>query len=243
MFGAPYPTRPSQRSRHLASQWRRLTPRSVRHSNPSHTTTCSSAVCDTRHRRAGAAPDFAPSPTAVLAVASPHRHLRASLPRCAVLDLRCSRPGRDVAVFNQRHPRTPPTPEHPLPHAPTARQDPQSPHRIRVAVHATMPHAPLPLPSVLRVPPHTHGFSLFHVGLRTLLPLPVIVSPLAWRLSFLLQGSHPFLGRPFFLSTCFALRRAPRRPHARTPSSSRTDDRRTNDATCGPQAWLTGKLH
>ena len=31
-------------------------------------------------------------------------------------------------------------------------------------------------------------------------------------LSFLLQGSHPFLGRPFFLSTCLALRRAPRPP-------------------------------
>ena len=33
------------------------------------------------------------------------------------------------------------------------------------------------------------------------------------------------------------------RPHARTLAHARTDDRRTNDATCGPQAWLTGKLH
>ena len=49
-------------------------------------------------------------------------------------------------------------------------------------------------------------------------------------------------GRSFFLlaSHC-ATRHA--RPHARTLASTRTDDRRTNDATCGPQAWLTGKLH
>ena len=74
---------------------------------------------------------------------------------------------------------------------------------------------------------------------------------------FLLQGSHPFLGRPFFLSfcfalrrplflsACFALRRAPRPPAKKKRSLARahTDDRRTNDATCGPQAWLTGSLH
>ena len=36
------------------------------------------------------------------------------------------------------------------------------------------------------------------------------------------------------------------RPHARTfasPSPCTLYDRRTNDATCGPQAWLTGSLH
>ena len=49
------PTRPSKHSRHLASEWQRLTPRLVLRSNPSHTTTCSSAVCGTRHRRAGVA--------------------------------------------------------------------------------------------------------------------------------------------------------------------------------------------
>ena len=39
-------------------------------------------------------------------------------------------------------------------------------------------------------------------------------------------------------------------PHAHDAASfrssaapARTDDRRTNDATCGPQAWLTGRLH
>ena len=100
-----------------------------------------------------------------------------------------------------------------------------------------------PRASVLLVPPHAHSVSLYHAGPRTPFPLPAVVSPLAWRLSFLLKGSHPFLGRSFFLSTCIALRRAPRRPHARKFASPRTDDRRTNDAACGPQAWLTGRLH
>ena len=123
-------------------------------------------------------------------------------------------------------------------------------------MHA-MPHAPLPLPSVLFAPPHIHRASLFHAGPHALLPLPVVVSQHARRL-FLVQGSHPFLGRPFFFllrvptlslagrsffllaSHCVA-RHA--RPHARTLASARTDDRRTNDAMCGPQTWLTGKLH
>ena len=57
------------------------------------------------------------------------------------------------------------------------------------------------------------------------------------------SGSHPFLGRPF-LSACFALRRAPRPPARKNAlASAHTDDRRTDDATCGPQAWLTGTLH
>ena len=94
---------------------------------------------------------------------------------------------------------------------------------------------------------------------------------------FLVQGSQPFLGRPFFFSLRvlslllagrpFLLRIAPRatptpflagrsfflldshcaarhaRPHARTLASAHTDDRRTNDATFGQQAWLTGSLH
>ena len=211
MFGAPYPTRPSQRSRHLVSRWRRPTLRSVRHSNPPHTSTCLSAVCDTRHQRAGVAPDLTPSPIAVHAVASPHRRPRASLPLCEVLDLRGSRPGRAVVVFNQQHPRTPPTPQHPLAHSSTARQDSPSSRRISAVVHA-MPHAPLSLPSVLLVPPHARSASLFHAGPRTPFPLLALVSQHAWRLSFLLQGSHRFLARPFFLSTCFASRRAPRPP-------------------------------
>ena len=70
---------------------------------------------------------------------------------------------------------------------------------------------------------------------------------------------RPFSGRSFFLlaSRCagrsffllasllaLALRRAPRLPaNKNTLASAHTDDRRTNDATCGPQAWLTGSLH
>ena len=85
-------------------------------------------------------------------------------------------------------------------------------------------------------PPRTHDAPLSCSGWFP--PFPLLPAVL-----FLARGSHPFLGRPFFLPTCFALRRAPRRPHARTSASPRTDDRRTNDATCGPQAWLTGRLH
>ena len=82
------------------------------------------------------------------------------------------------------------------------------------------------------------------------------ISRHAQRLSFLLRGSHPFLGRPLFLCFCFALRRplflsacfalrCALRPPARKNNLPRahTNDRRTNDATCGPQAWLTGSLH
>ena len=47
--------------------------------------------------------------------------------------------------------------------------------------------------------------------------------------------------RKRFSSAHCAARHA--RPHARTFASPRTDDRRTNDATCGPQAWLNGSLH
>ena len=62
MSGAPYPTRRSQHSRHLVSQWRRPMPPSVPRSNPSLTTTCSSAVYNTRRRCAGGAPGLAPLP-------------------------------------------------------------------------------------------------------------------------------------------------------------------------------------
>ena len=52
------------------------------------------------------------------------------------------------------------------------------------------------------------------------------------------------LRRPLFLSACLALRRALRLPARKNPlASARIEDRRTNDATCGPQAWLTGSLH
>ena len=83
------------------------------------------------------------------------------------------------------------------------------------------------------------------------------ISQHARRLSFSSSGFPPFFlaGRSFFLlvSRCvgcsffllaFALRRAPRLPANKNPlASAHTDDRRTDDATCGPQAWLTGTLH
>ena len=49
---------------------------------------------------------------------------------------------------------------------------------------------------------------------------------------------------PAALSFCsaLALRRAPRLPASKNTLAS-AHDRRTNDATCGPQAWLTGSLH
>ena len=59
--------------------------------------------------------------------------------------------------------------------------------------------------------------------------------------TLLLAGRSFFLcfalRRPLFLSACFALRRALRLPARKNPlASARIEDRRTNDATCGPQA-------
>ena len=104
-----------------------------------------------------------------------------------------------------------------------------------------MPYAPLPLPSVLFEPQHVRSASLFRAGPHTSFPLPAVVSQHAWRL-FLVQGSHPFLGRLFFLSTCFALRRAPR-PPACTHARSRTHGRQTNEGrdvrSAGVADWIT----
>ena len=55
--GAPCPTRRSLHSHQLVSRWQQPIPPSVRRSNPSLTTTCSSAVYDIHHRHAGGAPD------------------------------------------------------------------------------------------------------------------------------------------------------------------------------------------
>ena len=53
---------------------------------------------------------------------------------------------------------------------------------------------------------------------------------------------RPFSGRSFsrLASRCAARHAGSFRNFA---APARTDDRRTNDATCGPQAWLTGSLH
>ena len=122
-----------------------------------------------------------------------------------------------------------------------------------------MPHAPLPLPAVLLVPPHAHSASLLHAGPRTPFPLPTVVSQHAWRLSFLLQGSHPLLGRPasFFSSSGFppfswpavlsfyllriAPRATPARLHARLLARARTTDERTmrRVRSAGVADWIT----
>ena len=162
----------------------------------------------------------------------PVYHVAVPAPRCHVS--KCSifvarGPGGLFMFFHQQHPRTPPNTQAPA-RASTARQDSRSSRRISAAVHA-IPHAPLLLPSVFLAPPHAHSDSLFHAGPRTPFPLSAVVSQHAWRLSLLLQGSHPSLGRPFFLSTCYALRRAPRPPactHARWCTRRRpTADGRT----------------
>ena len=50
-------------------------------------------------------------------------------------------------------------------------------------------------------------FSLFHAQPPALLPLPSYLAARTAFFFFLRQGSHPFSGRPFFPSFCFASRR------------------------------------
>ena len=89
----------------------------------------------------------------------------------------------------------------------------------------------------------TYTAPLFYAGPHTPLPPPAVVSQHAQRL-FPIQGPHPFLGRPFFLPTCSALRRAPR-PLARTNARSRTHGRPTNERrdvrSAGVADWITAR--
>ena len=72
---------------------------------------------------------------------------------------------------------------------------------------------------------------------RAALALLPLVLRTRTRPSLALAGRFPAV-----LSFCL-LRIAPRAAPARTQfSCASTDDRRTDDATCGPQEWLTGKL-
>ena len=120
-------------------------------------------------------------------------------------------------------------------------------HAGAVLLRNAIPRAPLPLPSVFFAPQHVHSASLFYVGPRTPLPPPAPGRP-RWSRSthsafFLFRVPTLFLaGCSFFvLAAHCAARHA--RSHARSLARVRTDDRRTNDATCGPPAWLTGTLH
>ena len=73
---------------------------------------------------------------------------------------------------------------------------------------------------------------------RAALALLPLVPRTRTRLSLALAGRFPAV-----LSSCL-LRIAPRATPARMQfSCASTDDRRTNDTTCGPQELLTGSLH
>ena len=221
MFGAPYPTRRSQHSRHLASQWQRPMLRSVLRSNPSHTTTCSSAVCETRHRLARRLTKHHP-PLAcarwLVHIAVLHR-ITVSTPILAHRKHPCTR--------SRTHP--PPARIHDhragsvLLRAPCHMRRSRSP---RSSLNHSTYAALLFLVQDLTRRSHCPRWSRSTHGAFLLLQVPTLF----------------LAGRSFFLlaSRCVA-RHA--RPHARTLSRTRTDDRRTNDATCGPQAWLSGSLH
>ena len=143
-------------------------------------TTCSSAAYGTRHRRGGAAPDCAPSPAIRIraVVPAPRSHV-------AKRSIFVARgPGgllpfaTNSSLTRRQHPRAH-SRTHPQ-HARTRR------HRERIVVAFFSLSCTDP-----RVAPTT---CLASRGTPGVFP-------------FLLQGSHPFLGRPFFLSLCFALRR------------------------------------
>ena len=191
-------------------------------------TTCSSAAYGTRHRRGGAAPDRAPSSaTRIRAVVpAPRSHVA----KCSIFVARG--PGGLLSfatssnLARRQRPRT-----HSRTHPQHARI-----HRRRKRSVGT--------------------FSLLHAQPPTLLPPPSDLAARPATFPFFFRVPTLFLaGRSFFLfvSRCvgcsffllaFALRRAPRLPANKNPlASAHTDDRRTNDTTCGPQAWLTGALH
>ena len=254
------PTRPSQHLRHLASLWRRPTPRSVQHSNPSHTATCSSAVCGTHHRRAGAAPDLAPSSTAVHAVTSPQHRPHALFPRCEVLDLRGMTPWRVVVAFDRQNLRTPPPTKHLLAHASTAHHDSRSSRRISAIItqdqYCSASNTTCAAPTPLGHPCTTARTRRFSLSCRTSHAVPTArgdlaacmasffcssgFPPFSWpaALSFYLLRAAPHAAparmhaRPFFLSTCFALRRAP------VSAANEHESRSCYDESC-PQQYCS----
>jgi len=164
-------------------------------------------------------------------------------------------PRRRPLLRRRRHarPRTPPpTPTHPLAHASTADWYTGSSRKNDVAAHAA-PHAPLPLPSVLSAPQHAHGaFFLMHSLTRRShhprWPRSTRAAPFSY-------SRFPPCSRPAIFPSCLQ-RTAPRshtsthaptthfttlaHAHARTRAHGRPT---ANDATCGPPAWLTERLH
>ena len=143
-------------------------------------TTCSSAAYGTRHRRGGAAPDGAPSSAIRIraVVPAPHSHVA----KCSIFVARG--PGgllpfaTSSSLTRRQRPRTH-SRTHPQ-HARTHRHRKRSIGRCVFSPSCTAPRA---APTTLRSCGTPGDFP------------------------FLLQGSHPFLGRPFLLSFRFALRR------------------------------------
>ena len=103
-----------------------------------------------------------------------------------------------------------------------------------------MPHAPLPLPSVLFAPQHAHSDPLSFMqdltrrSHRPRWPRSTYIAFFLFRVPTLFLAGRYF----FLLAAHCAVRHAC--SHTRTLARACTDDRRTNDATCGPPAWLTG---
>ena len=183
-------------------------------------------------------------------VTNPCRHPCASFPRREVLDLRGSGPRESCCCFQ-----------------PAAASHTTNIHaHAYIHTHSTLGpiiiahHQSVCFLSFIRILPrcshyprisrHARRFSSFFVRVPTLF----LAGP-----SFLLFALRCASRSFFLLAPRCAVRHT--RPHAKTRSLSRamparkqkharsalasahTDDRRTDEATCGPQAWLTGRLH
>ena len=182
---------------------------------------------------------LAPSPDRAPSSAS-------SLPRCEVLDLRGSGPRRSCCCF----------------------QPAAASHTTNTHAHAhTRTHSTPGLTIIAQISHCVHAmpqrrscshryssylaartaFLSFFVRVSHAVPAALRWSRRLRRRSFFLlaQGSRPAPGRPFFLSTCSHCSAAPCPPASKNmlASAHTRRNRRTNEATCGPQAWLTGRLH
>ena len=143
---------------------------------------------------------------------------RASLPRCEVLDFRGLRPGRAVVVFNQQHPRTPPTTKHPLAHASTAR----APGLTITAQDqwCCARNATRAAPAPLGPPCTTARTQRFSLSCRTSHAVPTARGGLAARMApFFSSSGFPPFSWPAVLSfylLSIAPRATPARMHARS---------------------------
>ena len=215
-------------------------------------TTCSSAAYGTRHRRGGAAPDGAPSSAIRIhaIVPAPHSHVA----KCSIFVARG--PGgllpfaTSSSLTRRRRPRT-----HSRTHPQHART-----HRHRTTIscahapthvrtHSTLGLTVIANDQSLRFLPFMHGpprcshHPQISRHARRLSSSSSGFPPFSWPAVLFFLFASRCVGCSLFL-LAFALRRAPRLPATKNQlASAHTDDRRTDDATSGPQAWLTGRLH